>query len=174
MITKSKKEETVKELVELLEGVSGLYIFDFNKLNVADTINLRRLMKEKKIKVRVAKNTLILLALKEFGKFEVPEKYFFGQSALAFSYDDPTVPARILKQFTEKRETPKLKAAVIEGQVYDGSRLKELAELPSKEDLIASILGSINAPISGIVGSINAVLRDVAYLVEEVAKTKAA
>ena len=73
-----------------------------------------------------------------------------------------------------KAEKPKLKLAVVEGQVFDGSQLKAVSELPTREDMIASIVGSIHAPISGIHGAINAVMRDVAMLVEEVAKKKAA
>jgi len=174
MITRKKKEETVRELVDRLKDANGLYFIDFTGLNVESTINFRRLMKSKDIQLKVAKNTLINRALEEVGNYDIPDKYFIGQTLLAISKDDPIVPARILKEFTEKRETPKLKAAVIEKVVYDGSRLKELAELPSKADLIASILGSLNAPVSGIVGSINAVMRDVASLVEEVAKKNAA
>ena len=172
MVTKQKKRKIVEELIEKIKVTNGLYIYDFKSMNVVDTIDLRRKFKEKGIDVRVAKNTLIKIALNHIGGYNIPDKNFFGQSALAFGDKDPIAPAKILKQYTEKRETPKLKAAVIEGVFYDGSRLKEIAELPTREDLISSIIGSIHAPISGIVGSINAVMRDVAYLVEEVAKSK--
>jgi large subunit ribosomal protein L10 len=73
----------------------------------------------------------------------------------------------------DKSQKPRLKAAVIEGVFYDGSQLKTIAALPSKPDIISGIIGSLHSPISGIVGSINAVMRDVAYLVEEVAKKQA-
>ena len=112
--------------------------------------------------------------MKEVGGFKTPDKNFFGQTGLAFGYDDPIAPARVLKQYLEKRETPKLKAALIEGVFFEGSQLPVIASMASRDELIAGILGSLNAPISGIVGSINAVLRDVAYLVEEVAKKKVA
>ena len=89
-------------------------------------------------------------------------------------YADPIAPAKIIREFSEKNNKLQLKAAVIEGQVFDGSQLKQISELPTREDIVAAILGSLNSPISGIVGSINAVMRDVASLVEEVAKKKAA
>ena len=106
--------------------------------------------------------------------FSIPEDKFFGQTGIIVGYSDPIAPAKIIKDVSEKSDKPKLKAAIVDGQLFDGAQLKQIAALPTKEDLIASILGSLNAPASGIVGAINAVLRDVAYLVEEVAKNKAA
>ena len=93
---------------------------------------------------------------------------------MIFGDADPIAPAKIIRQYFEKGQKPRLKVAVIEGQMFDGSQLKQVSELPTREELISSMIGSIHAPISGIVGSINAVLRDVASLVEEVAKKKAA
>ena len=110
----------------------------------------------------------------EVGGFEIPEDKFFGQTGFICGYSDPIAPAKIIRDVSEKSEKPKLKAAIVEGQFFDGKQLKEIASLPTREDMIAAIMGSIDAPISGIVGSINAVMRDVASLVEEVAKNKAA
>jgi len=93
-----------------------------------------------------------------------------GSSAIVFAYDDPIAPAKVIRKYFEKDKRPELKIAIIEGQSFDGSQLKAVSELPTREDMIAGIVGSIHAPISGIVGAINAVMRDVASLVEEVAK----
>ncbi|MDQ1266991.1 MAG: large subunit ribosomal protein [Bacteroidota bacterium] len=174
MVTKEKKRQIVAELIEKLKNTTGLYVYDFAKMTVADTIAFRKLLKDKGFEARVAKNTLIKRAIDEVGGFDIPAKNMFGQSGLIFSYTDPVAPAKIFRQYIEKRETPVLKAAVIEGSFYDGSQLKQLAELPTREEMISSIIGSIAAPISGIVGSVGAVMRDIAYLVEEVAKKQAA
>ena len=116
----------------------------------------------------------LLRALAEVGEVEIEESKLFGQTAVIFGSKDSIAPAKIIRKHFEKGEKPKLKLAVVEGQVFDGSQLKAVSELPTREDMIASIVGSIHAPISGIHGAINAVMRDVAMLVEEVAKKKAA
>ncbi len=173
MITKDKKKETVSALVEKLKEVQGLYFINFEGLTVGDAIRLRRSFKEVDIKYQVAKNSLIKRALDEVGGFEIPDSVFIKETGVVFSYEDPISPAKILKKEFDKFKKPVFKAAIVEGQLFDSSQLKELAALAGKPEIMSAIIGSINAPISGIVGSINAVLRDVAYLVEEVAKKQA-
>ena len=173
MITIQKKRETVAALTEKFKRASGFYLVDFMGMKVDFSIRFRRELRKKGIDYQVAKNTLIKRALVEVGDFKIPEVIFTKATGVVFAYDDPVAPAKVIKEISEKTELPKLKAAVIEGQYYDGSQLKLLASLPSKPELISGILGSLDAPILGIVGAINAVLRDVAYLVEEVAKKQA-
>ncbi|MCB0711715.1 MAG: 50S ribosomal protein L10 [Ignavibacteriae bacterium] len=176
-MTKEQKIAVVNELSEMFEGAAGFYSIDFTGLNVADTIELRREFKNAGVRYRVAKNTLIRRALSERGEEysdEVLER-LVGQTGVAIGYEDPAVPARILKKFIEDRkaEKPKLNFAVIEGTIYNGDQLKQVAAMPSRQDIMASILGSLQAPVSGIVGSINAVMRDLSSLIEEVAKKQA-
>jgi large subunit ribosomal protein L10 len=173
MVTKEKKKEIVADLTGKLANAKALYLVDAGAMTVAQSETLRREFRTVNAELKIAKNTLIRLAVKEDGKFSVPEAKLKGHTALVVSYDDPIAPAKVIKKFFDKDKKPELKLAIIEGQSFDGSQLKAVAELPSREDLIAGIVGSLHAPISGIVGSINAVLRDVAYLVEEVAKKRA-
>jgi large subunit ribosomal protein L10 len=177
MITQQKKKEVVADLTEKFQNVKGFYVVDFTGMTVKNSMDLRRSLKAKNIGFWVAKNTLIQRAMKDAGlDFDIPQEVFAGQSAVVVGYDDPVAPAKLLKEFidTTKLDRPKLKAAVVEGQYFPGSQLKQVSELPTREDMIAAILGSLQAPASGIVGTINAVMRDVASLVEEVAKSKAA
>jgi len=174
MITKEQKQATVAELVEKLQGASSLYFIDFTGMTVALDQAFRKELREKGIGIKVAKNTLVLRALAEVGGYEIEDKKLFGQTAVIFGGKDPIAPAKIIRQYFDKGEKPKLKVAVVEGQMFDGSQLKQVSELPTREDMIAGIVGSLHAPISGIVGSINAVMRDLASLIEEVAKNKAA
>ncbi len=173
MITKQKKQETVANLNEKLDGVQGIYMLDFTGMTVEDAIKLRRAFKKINVKYLVAKNSLIKRAVGDSNDFPIPEDKYIGPTGLVFSYDDPVSPAKIIKEIFDKEKKPVLKGAVLDGRFFDGSKLKELAALPGKSDIMASIIGSIHAPISGIVGTINAVMRDVAYLVEEAAKKKA-
>lgn len=170
MITKNRKQEIVDELVGLLENANGVYLVDFTFMTVAETYKFRKVVHEKGLVYRVAKNTLIERAADKLGKFSIPSSSLIGQTGLVISCDDPTAPAKVIKEFFDKSEKPKLKAAFLEGQYYDGSQLKTIASLPTRPELIAGILGSLNAPASGIVGAINAVMRDVASVIEEVAK----
>jgi len=174
MVTKEQKQVVVAELVESIRSASSLYFIDFTGMTVALDQKMRAELRAKNVTIRVAKNTLILRALAEVGGYEFDEKKLAGQTAIIFGGSDPIAPAKIIRQFFDKGEKPKLKLAVIEGQTFDGSQLKTVSELPTREDMIAAIAGSVHAPISGIVGSINAVMRDVASLIEEVAKNKAA
>jgi len=172
-MTKEQKAEVVKEVSEMLEGASGLYSIDFTGLNVEDAIRLRREFKKVGVKYKVAKNTLIKRALAETGKYDHVLDRFVGQTGIIVGYDDPASPARVLNDFIDpKREIPKLNFAVLEGEVFEGGQLKELASMPSRMDLLGSIVGALDAPVSGIVGAINAVMRDLASVIEEVAKTK--
>jgi large subunit ribosomal protein L10 len=173
MVTKEKKREIVAGLVRKLENSTSLYLVDAGGMTVAQSGEIRQEFRKINAEMKVAKNTLISLALKEDGKFNVSDDLLKGSTAVVFVYEDPIAPAKLIRKYFEKDKKPALKLAIVEGQSFDGSQLKTVAELPSREDMIASIVGSLHAPISGIVGSINAVMRDVASLVEEVAKKQA-
>lgn len=165
-----QKKKIVEALVEKFQKANGYYFLDFNKMNMEETTRLRRLFFEKGIDYKVAKNTLIEIAMEQTGLKPSNTDFLKGNTGIAFGYDDPTLPAKVLKPILEKEERPKFKAAIIEGVYYGQDQLKTLASLPSKADLVAGILGSLNSPASGIVGAINAVMRDLASIIEEVAK----
>jgi large subunit ribosomal protein L10 len=173
MVTKEKKREIVANLTRKLEKTTSLYLVDAGGLTVAQSGEIRREFRKINAEFKVAKNTLIRRALQDNATFTVPDNSLKGSTAVVFAYDDPIAPAKIIRKYFDKDKKPSLKLAIIEGQTFDGSQLKAVSELPSREDMIASIVGSLHAPISGIVGSINAVMRDVASLVEEVAKKQA-
>ena len=117
-----------------------------------------------------AKNTLIKRALKDNEVFKFPDEVFQGETAIVLGYDDPVLPAKIIKKEHDKHDRPVLKSAMFEGQLFGADQLKQLAAMPSKTDMIASICGSLNSPASGIVCSIGGVIRELASVIEEVAK----
>lgn len=172
MITKEKKKEKVTELVQKFQESRSCYFIDFTGMTVESTLQFRRELKKNQMELKVAKNTLIQLAIKEVDNFPEVKDVFFGPTGIIFGYEDPVQPAKIIKERYDKFQQPVFKGAVVEGVVYGSDQLKTLASLPSKSDIIAGILGSLNSPISGIVGSISAVMRDLAYLIEEVSKNK--
>ncbi len=175
MITKDKKKEIVAELIEKFKNANAFYFVDFQKMTVEEITKLRRLLKTSEVEFKVAKNTLIALALESLGKSDkVPGDILKGQTAILFGSNDVLAPAKVIKEQFDKFAKPIFKAAVVENEYFDSSMLKQLASLPTKAENIASILGSLNSPITGIVGSINAVMRDLASVIEEAAKQKAA
>lgn len=175
---KAQKAESVKEIKELIASSEAMYFTDFTGLTVEEVNELRKEFYKSDIRFKVVKNTLTARALKETDKYSTHFDRLFetlnGPTGIIVTSKDPVAPAKIIKKFAEKTEKPKLKIAIVENEVYDTKQLGQLASLPSKEEVIASILGSLNAPASGIVGSINAVMRDLFSVIEEVAKKKAA
>ncbi len=173
MVTKQRKEEIVAELVEQIKNSNCYYFIDYKSMPVKQMEVLRNQLKGKDTTLRVAKNTLITRAFNEVEGVDLPFEKLEGMTALITSNEDPLAAAKILKELVDKNKMPGFKGAVVEGQFFGDQQLKALAEMPSKPEIIASILGSLDAPISGIVGAINAVMRDLASVVEAVAKKQA-
>jgi large subunit ribosomal protein L10 len=178
-MTKQDKEQEVLEIKEKLDKASSIYLTDFSGLTVEETNLLRDEFFNASVDYKVLKNTLVKKALaasdnRFTAQAEKIGEFLKGPTGVVFTYDDPVAPAKIIKKFFDKGEKPKLKMALVESQMYDSKQLNQLASLQSKPELISAMIGSIHAPITGIVGSINAVLRDLCYVVEEVAKKQAA
>ena len=173
-MNKNEKAELIAEAKELIQNASAVYLTDYSKINVSDISEIRNQFRKDGVKYRVFKNTLFKRALVESGKFEKLADHLEGMTGFAFASTNPVAPAKIIKKYNDTSQKFPLKACYIETQYYDGSKLKELAELPTKEEVIAGILGSLNSPASGIVGSIAAVIRDLVSVVDEVSKKKAA
>ncbi len=171
---RSEKEAIIAEVIEKAARAVAMYFADFSKLTVAEETELRREFRKSGVEYNVVKNTLARKALQQLTGYDRVYDKLVGPTGIAFSYDDPSTPAKIIKKYSEKLGKFKLKAAVIEKQVYDATRLNELANMPSRKDMIAAILGSLQAPASGIVGAINAVARDLVYVLDAIEKKKAA
>jgi large subunit ribosomal protein L10 len=171
---RSEKEAIIAEVAEKAARAVAMYFADFSKLTVAEETELRREFRKSGVEYNVVKNTLARKALQQLTGYDRVYDKLVGPTGIAFSYDDPSTPAKIIKKYSEKLGKFKLKAAVIEKQVYDATRLNELANMPSRKDMVAAILGSLQAPASGIVGAINAVARDLVYVLDAIEKKKAA
>jgi large subunit ribosomal protein L10 len=171
---RSEKEQIVAEVAEVAGRAHGMFFTDFSGLTVGQATELRREFHKSGITYRVVKNTLIQKALEQIGGYDTVFTKLVGPTGVAFAFDDPIVPAKIIQKFSEKHNKVSLKVCVLEKQVYDGSRLGELAKLPSRKDIMAAILGSVQAPLAGVPMVINAVLRDLVSVVGEIEKKKAA
>ncbi|MGB2869827.1 MAG: 50S ribosomal protein L10 [Bacteroidota bacterium] len=171
---RSEKEAIIAEVAEKVSRAQALYFADFTGLTVAEESDLRREFRKSGIEYTVVKNTLARKALEQVTGFDRVMEKLAGPTGIAFSFDDVAAPARIIKKFSDKTGKLRLKAAVLEKQVYDGSKLDQLSKLPSRKELVASILGSLQAPVSGVVGSISAVLRELVSVIDAIEKKKQA
>jgi len=173
-MNKNEKAEIISEIKEVIEKSSALYLADYSGINVSDISNLRNQFRNEGVQYKVYKNTLFERALSESGKYEKLADHLEGMTGYIFANDNPVAPAKIIKKYFDVSQKLALKACYIETDYYDGSKLNELATLPSKEELIASIMGSLDSPASGIVGAINAVVRDLVSVVDQISKREAA
>jgi large subunit ribosomal protein L10 len=171
---RSEKEQIIAEVKEKIERAKGLYFADFTGITVEQINELRREFRKSNVEYQVVKNTLARKALESVTGYDKVLEKLVRPTAIAFGYDDPVAPARIIKKFREKNDKLTLKVCVIEQQVYDGSQLDEIAKLPSRPEIIAGILGTIQAPVTGIAGAINAVMRDLVSVIDAIEKKKAA
>lgn len=137
------KEAKVAEIKEKLEKSKAVVLSKYQGLNVEEDTALRKSLREAGVEYKVYKNTLVTLAAKELGLDGIAE-YLEGAVSIAFSYEDVTLAARLLNDFAKDHKKLELKAGIIEGEIYDEAKIKQLATIPSKEVLIAKLLGSIS------------------------------
>jgi large subunit ribosomal protein L10 len=172
-MTKEQKAQEIATIVARVERVSGIYLTNFAGLTVEKANQLRSEFFKAGVDYVVVKNTLLKRALEQVGGYEGMYPYLVGQTGMVCAYDDPVAPARILHKFIKDNEKMlSLKAAVLEHQVFDGARLAELAALPTRQDLIANIIGSIAAPAQGIVGAIHGVASGIVYALDAIVRQK--
>jgi large subunit ribosomal protein L10 len=171
---KEEKEQIITEVMEVASRARGMYFTDFHGLTVEQATELRRELRKAGIAYRVVKNTLARKALERVSGYDRVFDHLAGPTGIAFAFEDPVTPAKIIHKFSEKHNKLSLKVCVVEREVYDGSMLGELARIPSRTDLLAAILGSVQAPLAGIPMAVHALLRDVVSVVDELAKKKAA
>ena len=171
---RSEKEAIIAEIADKAARAVAVYFADFSKLTVAEETELRREFRKSSVEYTVVKNTLARKALEQLSGYDRVFDKLVGPTGVAYSFDDPSAPAKIIKKFSEKTGKLKLKVAVVEKQVYDATKLDQLSSMPTRKELVASILGCINAPASGIVGVINAVARDLVSVIDAIEKKKAA
>ena len=152
------KKAKVEKLTEIIKNsVSGVLV-DYKGITVEEDTKLRKELREAGVHYFVEKNTMLLRAFKECG-IEGFEEALNGTTALAVSNDDQTAPARILGKFAEQAGDEKfnLKAGYVEGEVYDQAGVTALSKIPSKDTLLAQLVGSLQGPLQKLVATLNAV-----------------
>ncbi len=156
-----KKQQAVSDIHEKLLKAKSVVVVDYMGINVEEATNLRNVCREADIEYKVYKNNLFKRAV-EGTQFEELSKDLTGPNAFGISYEDATAPARVLKKFAESNKNFDLRSGIVEGTYYDVDGINKIADIPSRDVLIAKFLGSIKSPIS-----------NVAYLFKAIADKKA-
>lgn len=150
------KEAKVAEIREKLEKAQAIVLADYQGLTVEEDTTLRKTLREAGVEYKVYKNNLVALAAKELG-VEGLDAYLEGPVSIAFGYEDATAPARVLHTFAKDHKKLELKAGMVEGTLYNKAEIEQIATIPSKEVLIAKLLGSFKAPLSNVAYLLNAI-----------------
>jgi large subunit ribosomal protein L10 len=172
-MNKDEKSEIISEVKEMIENSSAIYLTDYSGITVADISGIRNEFRKEGVRYKVIKNTLFKRALDEAGKYDKLADHLEGMTGYAFASVNPVAPAKIIKKYNDASQKLTLKACYIENEYYDGKRLNEIASLPSKNDIIAAIMGSLSSPASGIVGTINAVISNLVSVIDQISKKAA-
>jgi large subunit ribosomal protein L10 len=167
------KADTVETLRRAIAEQSGTVVAEFKGLTVAEITSLRRKLREVNAEFRVVKNTLIRLAAKDTD-FAAISDLFKGPTAVAFSHGDPVAMAKALKTFAQGSPKVTLKGGFLDGKALSTKDVEALAEVPSREVLLARLAGSLQSPIAGFVRVLAGPQQKLVYALEAIKGTKAA
>jgi large subunit ribosomal protein L10 len=164
------KKQRVKELKEKAKKAKSLFIIDYSGTNATDQVNLRSQIKEAGGEMFVTKNSLIDVAL---AKDELKDS-LSGMNAIVFSYEDVVAALKKVYDFHEEEEKLEIKQGVMltEDKVLSPAEVKQLSQLPGKEELIVSLINTIQGPARGLVNALNSGQRDLVYVLQAIKDKK--
>jgi large subunit ribosomal protein L10 len=174
-VSREQKEKVVATLVQDLGNAKSVILTDFTGIDVADMTDLRIKMRENDITFTVVKNTLLKRVFDqiEIGEDEGIYKLMDGPTALAYA-DDEVMPIKILKKFAEDHDgLPQVKGGLVSGSTYELDKLMRLADIPSRDELLAKLLGSAQAPLRGFVSVSGGIIRKFFYALGAIKESKA-
>lgn len=153
---KKEKQLIIDEIKDKLDKATSAVVVDYIGITVAQADSMRKKLRDADVDYTVYKNTLVKRAI-EGTKYEPLAEVLEGPSALAISYDDAVAPARVLNSAIKEFKKMEFKAGVVEGTYCDAKGMEQIASLPSRDELIAKFMGSINSPISAAVRTFQAI-----------------
>jgi len=170
--TKAQKAAMLSEIKDKMANSQVTILADFRGIPVSKITDLRARLRKAGSEMKVAKNTIVGIAAKEVG-VEGLEEYLKGPTVFTFGIEDPVAPAKILSDFAKEiKQGLDIKAGILEGKVIDANGVKALADLPSREVLLAKVLGGMQAPLYGFAGVLAANLRNLVYVLDQVRQQK--
>lgn len=154
----AEKVEKVSELSQKMTAAKSIFMADFTGLDVASVTALRRTLRSAAVDYQVVKNRLAKRAAADAG-LEVITEYLSGPTAMVFAREDPLEPARILQSFIDKGGKLALKSGLLDGELLSPDQVKQLALLPTRDQLIAQLMGTVLGPLYGLSGVLAGLLR---------------
>ncbi len=171
--TKQEKKEILKNLEDKISKSKSIVFAGFDSLGVKENQDLREKLREENSEYLVAKKTLIKLAFEKQGIKNLDVDSLSGKVAAVFAYEDEIAPAKTIEKFRKgNEEKVYFLGGLLEGEMIDHEKVTALAKLPSREELYAKIVGSINAPVSGLVNALAGNLRNLVYVLKAIEEKK--
>ena len=171
MKTREEKSQEVSELNEQIGKASNAFLIDFKGITVPQVTELRKQVRQTNSGYVVVKNTLALIALKDSPIISMKEK-FTGPTAIAFNSTDAVGLAKALTRFAKDVPAVQFKGALLNGQVVPASEIQNIANLPSRGELVAKLLYMLQSPIRGLVTVLQANIRNLTVVLDQIAKQK--
>ena len=171
--TKRQKAQEVASIKEKVERSKAVVFANFAGLTVKDVTQLRKLCREAGGEYLVAKKTLMRKAFTD-AKLDVDPEKFPSEVATIFGYEDEVAPSRVVVQFSKDHPAVKPFGGLLERRYVDGAKVRELSALPSKLELIAKVVGSVRAPLSGMVNVLAGNLRGLVQVLKALSEKKPA
>lgn len=165
--TKAQKKEILDELKDKVARQKAMVFVDFTGLKVKDIFSLRKKLKAAGSELKVAKKTLMGIIFKDKG-LDVDLKKLKGEIALAFGYEDEVASAKIIYQLSQQNQNLKILGGFLENKFIEAEKVIELAQLPSKEQLLAKLVGSMKSPVSNFVYALNYNIKGLVYLLNKI------
>ncbi len=158
MLTREQKEKLANDFLEKIKESKTTVVVDFKGMTVAEISELRNLLREQGIKMQVLKKSIAQVALDE-QKIDLDVRKMEGQLAFVYGGEDEVSAPKIISKFGKENEKLKMLAGILENKAMDQQEVSALAKLPSKEELLAKVVGSLKAPVSGFVNVLGGNLR---------------
>lgn len=169
--TKDQKKKLLDELMQAVSESKATIFVQYDGTPVASMQDIRKALKESNANMKVAKNTLLKKALEE-NKFEVSSELLSKPVAIAFDMTDEVNPAKLVYEKSKEVETIKILGGVVNGEVVDAAKIEALAKMPSREELYAKLIGTINAPRVGFVNVLAGNLRGLVQVLNQYKEKK--
>ncbi|HJW76467.1 MAG TPA: 50S ribosomal protein L10 [Thermoleophilia bacterium] len=169
---RTDKQAIIEETVRLLDGCEALYVGDYRGLTVAELTKLRASLRDRGATLRVLKNTLTSIAAEQAGQQSLKE-LLSGPTAVAFCGEDLVGPAKALSDYARANPAFVVRGGVLQGNVLDADGVRRLAALPSREVLVAQVVGTMAAPLTGLVTVLQGTISGFVRALDQVAQQRA-
>ena len=170
-MARPEKEAVVAELADNFTEAKSMVITDYLGLNVEEMTELRSQLREAGVEYKVVKNTLAKIAADK-AEVEDVDEYIVGPTAIAFGLEDVVSPAKILVKFAEEHEELEIKAGTLNGGIISNEKVKSLADIPPREELLAKAFAGMKAPISGLVNVLQGNVRGLVQVLNQIKEQK--